>query len=208
MARIRAALIAAILLFSTGSFAEDRTHLPRIFHHSYLGLQLGFMSVNFQNSQLRPGFSTSKILDTSSFYHFYIGHYFNPYIALEAGGYWMNPGVSFLNINNNISVNSIKVTAIGLFAKPTWPVSHTFSIYALLGGGYVSRPGFYFQNLAIIQQATIPDVFFGTGFTIMASKMWGIDLSILYAVPNPSHRMPNFVNLGLGAHFNFASAEE
>lgn len=207
MGKIRAGLMAAMLLISTCSFAEDRTQLPRIFHHSYLGLQLGFMSVNFTNANLRPGFSTSKILETSSFYHFYIGHYFNRYMGLEAGGYWMNPGVSFLNINNNLSLNSIKVTAIGLFAKPTWPVSHSFSLYALLGGGYVSRPGFYFQNLPIIQQSTIPDAFVGAGFSILASRMWGIDLTILYGLGNSSHQMPHFVNLGLGAHFNFASRE-
>ncbi len=223
MHKIGASIAAlALLIFSLSAFSDNRTELPRIFHHSYIGFQLGFIGPPETDAFLKPGFTAFHIQAVGGFYHFYAGHYFNPYFAIEAGGYWQLPKIEFINVNNFGNVRKMSMSAFSVFLKPTWPAMSSLSVFGLLGGGFVSRDGVYIPNfafipvgglrspgdwvnlpnLALIPSGVIPTGMIGGGVSILPMSLFSIDLTLTYALAVKSRQFPGFLNFGIGTHWN------
>ena len=96
----------------------------------YIGIAYGYSNVQLDNSLTGNKVDDydygSILLD--------IGYKINPYISIE-GRYWAG-----INSNNDLAWKNhidsdVTVDAWGIYAKPTYPVSDKFDIYALVGYG-------------------------------------------------------------------------
>ncbi len=209
MSKIKIFLVQLFLfLFLAPACAdENRTHLPKIIRNAYIGLELGYMGVNNPNILLAPGFTVRQIKSNAASYHVNLGYYYARYLDFELNGYWMYPKIRLLNIGNTTQFDGVPVTALGAFLKPKWPVSQRFTLFGLLGGGFVSHGGVWFRTSQIIKTQVTPTAFVGGGLTIAMSRAWGIDFSGTYGFGRSSERLPSFINFGMGAHFNFGKLD-
>lgn len=186
---------------------DDRTHLPSIFHHSYLGLELGYMRVNYTNAYLKSGYTAESFNGNGFSYHFSLGHYVNPYLAFELNGFWMYPKTAINHLNGFTNSNRVKYAVLGAFVKPTLPITDRLSAFGLLGLGFVTRGYVYFQNVDVVGGSVVGNGMLGAGMNWELSKAWGLDFSGTYGFSRRSVRLPSFFNIGAGAHFKFSSLD-
>ena len=94
----------------------------------YLGLAYGMANVESTDSDTFRGIiATTTVADVDySTVMLQAGYKFNPYIALE-GRYWVG-------LDEDINAaETLTIDTWGIYAKPMYPVTDAFDIYALLG---------------------------------------------------------------------------
>jgi len=129
----------------------------------YIGLGLADLSTRGSSSDLKF-FSGSDGQERALGITLLAGYEFNPYIAVE-GRYT----TSFYKDDN------VETSAWSIFAKPQYPVSEDFSIYALLGFGGVKMDG-----VTLADGVSVDDTSFqwGLGVSYSLKSSTGYDAAI------------------------------
>jgi opacity protein-like surface antigen len=95
----------------------------------YLGLAYGMANIDGTDTWTPAGSTVSQVFSDDTDYSTVMlqaGYKFNPYIALE-GRYWVGMDEDLAG------GDTLNIDTWGIYAKPMYPVTDAFDIYALLG---------------------------------------------------------------------------
>jgi opacity protein-like surface antigen len=135
--------LSLVAILAMGTFAmaggdiapvEPMVETPMAYKSSagfYAGLAYGALDGKWD-----PDTSYSRDSDTFDELMIQAGYKFNEYIAIE-GRYWFGVGDNTW-ASGTAYEQDVSVDAWGIYAKPMYPVSEAFNVYALLGYGAVS----------------------------------------------------------------------
>ena len=193
--------ILFLTCLSSANAADSRKKIPDIFQNSYFGLDLGYADFNFTNSDLPPEYQAESIQNERFGGSLYIGHYFNPYLALQMSFMFPFAKLDFKGFSSDETKHSAWINLFGLTLKPTLPLSDHFSIYGKLGVGLISRRGFSIGGIDVVSDDTIATLVTGGGLSYKISKHVFFDINATYTPPNHSKNQPPIFYTGIGAHY-------
>jgi|GEM_PF-3667564 len=149
---------AGMLLMGGGVFAQDTT--------TDTGWYLGYGTGQFtaKNSFSQPSISTS--FDTSS-EGFIAGYRFSPNFAVESQYFsFDDESLRFSSPSDSGVAVLSSASGFGIYAKPKWPISERFGLYAKLGWARFESDvtiTFDAQNSSIVGKFRTKDYSFGAG---------------------------------------------
>ncbi len=192
---------ALALLTCQTSIADDRSQLPSSFIHSYVGLDVGYFHTPYSNADLKNGFSASSVDNPNLAARISVGHYFNPYIALQVSltrpFFW----TKYKNVSG--SDHTVWLSQFAVCAQPTLPLTHNVSLYADAGVGLLSRHGFDIGSTSAIDSKVIPTFVTGAGVFYTINKNWRLNLASSYALARPNQNQPSVLYVGMGFNYVF-----
>lgn len=186
--------------FAQNQYKDDRSQLPAFFRNSYVGLTVGYPDFGFTNVNLENNFIATRIQNPYVGLRLYLGHYFNPYIALQLS--LMRPirWVHYSGILPNIS-NSVWMSLFGITARPTWPITDRISLHGEAGLGIISRHGFDINKVTAVSHATIATLLTGAGLTVAITPNWHLGTELIYTLANHSQKQPPIFYGGLTFYY-------
>lgn len=193
--------ILLLACHSSSNAADSRKEIPDIFQNSYFGLDLGYTNFNFTNSDLALEYQAESIQNECFGGRIYLGHYFNPYLALQMSFMFPFTRLEFKGVSSDEKKHSVWMNLFGLTLKPTLPLSNHFSIYGNLGVGLISRRGFSIDGKDVVSDDNIATLLTGGGLSYKISKHLFFDIHATYTLPNHSKNQPPIFYTGIGAHY-------
>jgi opacity protein-like surface antigen len=190
-------VLIAILFFayhSSADAADSRRKIPDIFQHSYLGFDLGYGDYHYDRFDLLPQFQARSKAYEHKVYHLYLGHYFNPYLALQ---------ISLMRPYYRLSSQSlhVRMSVLGITLRPTLPLNNRISIHGNIGPGYISRRGFISNDIDVVKGNKVLTLLTGGGISFKMSDRWFFDINTSYTLPNQSKNQPPIFHTGAGVHY-------
>ncbi len=183
-----------LLFFPLLSFAKSNGF--------YLGVQPGYSSVNYTNSDLLTGYSATSIQSDGIATHLYLGYNFLSYLGSEFGIVYSHKP-AFVGIPGSTDTQTIKNNIIYLTAKAAYPFAKVFSLYAKGGMGYVARGRVYVNDLYVLNEGNIVVPVYGAGLSYRFYRRFSLDTSWLESAAKNSKQLPvtNFVGMGIFYQF-------
>ncbi len=148
-------VLSAAAVFAMSSFAvaggdiipveESVVEVPEVVASSvdgfYVGGAYGYLNAKSTAADTINGIDATATLFDTSFTELMLqgGYKFNEYIAVE-GRYWfgLSNTVNYGDSHGALYPTDVSVDAWGIYAKPMYPVTEAFNVYALLGYGSTS----------------------------------------------------------------------
>ncbi len=195
-------IIFLLLAICHSVFAADRTQLPEFFQNSYIGFSAGYADFGFTDANLESNLHSTSIQKDRISLKVYLGHYFNPYLALQLS--LMRPinWVKYKGIYSPDSSNPVWPNILSLTLRPTWPMYDKFMLYSEIGGSFISRTGFNGPDGSPgVKSAGIFTPLTGAGMVYRFTPNWHLDAGVNVAWSNKSANQPSTLYTALGLYY-------
>ena len=154
-------IIMSIILFPSRVIFAEASSLPPILRNSYAGLSAGYGNFYYNNQYVNPGYHVNRFHNAQGSINFLIGHYFNPYLAVQINlvrpVYWIQA-----DINKN-DKPTISTSVFSAALQPTYPITDKTNINASVGYSYRSRHGITDGNKDIVNNNSDSSFLVGAG---------------------------------------------
>ena len=176
-----------LLLFDSPIFSQDsRTQFPSFLSKSYFGLDIGYINYQFTNEQLNQGYESSSIeIPHAAIRVTLLGYRFNKYVSAELNYLRPVSWVRYVYINGAHWNLPVAMNIVSLVAKPSVPISRSFSLKGELGAALVTRAGFSIDDTKLMEDANVITATFGAGAIYHINRNW--DLKV-HASMSPKHK--------------------
>lgn len=163
---------------------DKRLQTPHALDQFYVGAGEGIVDLPFSNRQLSNGIQVISVNTEIYSPYIFIGHYFNPYLAVEMS---MLGRVTVVVHPVSDDKKNIHQSIFGLSLRPMLPISQRFGLYALLGVGTISRSGFSVNHVSAISTDNLVTLLAGGGISIGLTPYWKLVTGVEYAPARHDH---------------------
>ena len=203
------AVVFATLLSASATFAQDtpahedtRTQYPAFLANSYFAINAGFISYDFSQAQLEPGFRAASIDVPHVVARIALfGHEFNDYVSVQ--GTYMRPVryVSYRGINGDSGGQRVWMHYGGLTVKGRLPLTGHVAAYGEGGLAITSRHGFAVNGQTAVRDVHYASPLVGAGLEYRVSPTWSFTGGALYSPGRDSDQQPHTVAATAGFRY-------
>ena len=207
--RMIAGVLVTTLLTASTACAQDapahedtRTQYPAFLANSYFSINAGYITYDFSQSQLEPGFRVASVDVPHVVARVALfGHEFNDYLSVQ--GTYMRPVqyVRYVGVNGDAGAQRVWMHYGGLTVKGRLPLTARVSGYGEGGLAITSRHGFAINGQPAVRDVHYASPLIGAGVEYRVSPTWSLTGGALYSPGRDSDRQPHTVAATAGFRY-------